>query len=64
MKTYECSYATISWYEVVESDVAIDVENESLTLNTLNCFKDYKICLYISHHILDFDQQKTRFTTA
>ena len=32
-----------------------------LTLNTLNCFEDYKRCIHISYHILDFVQQKTRF---
>ena len=29
-----------------------------LTLNMLNCFEDYKICIHISYHILDFIQQK------
>ena len=29
-----------------------------LTLNMLNCFKDYKRCIHISNHILDFVQQK------
>ena len=30
----------------------------ALTLNMLNCFEDYKICIHISYHILDFIQQK------
>ena len=29
-----------------------------LTLHVLNCFKDYKRCIHISYHILDFIQQK------
>ena len=35
----------------------------TLMLNMQNCFKDYKRCIHISYHILDFVQQnKTRFT--
>ena len=34
-----------------------------LTLNALNCFKDYERCIHISYHILDFVQQKkSKFT--
>ena len=34
-----------------------------LTLNMLNCFKDYEICIHISYHILDcIQQKKTKFT--
>ena len=34
-----------------------------LTLNLLNCFKGYKICIHILYHTLDFVQQKkTKFT--
>ena len=29
-----------------------------LILNVLNCFEDYKRCIHISYHILDFIQQK------
>ena len=29
-----------------------------LTLNMLNCFKDYQRCIHISYHTLDFVQQK------
>ena len=32
--------------------------NRDNTVNMLNCFKDYKKCLHISYHILDFVQQK------
>ena len=32
-----------------------------LTHNMLNCFKDYKRCIHIPYHILDFVQQN-RFT--
>ena len=36
-----------------------------LTLNMLHCFKDYNRCFHISHHKLDFVQQKKiRFTNA
>ena len=34
-----------------------------LSLNMLNCFKDYKRCIHLSYQILDFIQQKkTKFT--
>ena len=34
-----------------------------LTLNILDCFEDYKRCIHLSYHILDFVQQKkTKFT--
>ena len=34
-----------------------------LTLHVLNCFEDYKRCIRISYHILDFIQQnKIKFT--
>ena len=34
-----------------------------LTLNMLNCFKDYKRCIHISYHILGcIRQKKTKFT--
>ena len=29
-----------------------------LTLNMLNCFKDYLRCIHITHHFLDFVQHK------
>ena len=34
--------------------------NSILTLNMLNCFKDYKSCIHIPYH--DFDKQKIKFT--
>ena len=34
-----------------------------LTLNMLNCFKDYQRYIHVSYHILDFmKQKKTKFT--
>ena len=33
-----------------------------LTKFMLNCFKTYKRCIHISYHILDFVQQKIKFT--
>ena len=37
--------------------------HEGLTLKMLNCFEDYKRCIHVLYHILDFVQRKkTRFT--
>ena len=34
-----------------------------LSCNMMKCFKDYKICIHISYHIMDFIQQReTKFT--
>ena len=47
------------FYDTKESHQGVN----ELTLNMLDCFKDYKICIHISYHILDFVPQKlTRFT--
>ena len=62
---WECS--RIVWTISVISkcyDAAKKVKALQLvTLNMQNCFKEYKICIHILYHILDFVQQKkTKFT--
>ena len=49
---YRNSHYEMTWWD-----------HHILTLNMLNCFKDYRRCIPVYHHILDFVQQKKiRFT--
>ena len=53
---YEISFMSI--LEVIDNIAAAFFMCFLLTLNVLNCFEDYKRCIHISYHILDFIQQK------
>ena len=56
-KCCNCRGKIVAWRVIFNSD------NWSLTLNMLNCFNDYKRCIHILYHILEFIQQKeTKFT--
>ena len=60
MLLWRPSVELLNWYPVIQSTHSkiMRLGNPRITLNMQNCFKDYKRCIHILHHILDFIQQK------
>ena len=52
-----CKTGVMLWAEHYKEPLGL-LTCSILTLNMLNFFEDYKICIHISYHILDFIQQK------